>query len=395
LLALAACVRGGWHRRELVVGLVFASAFLFTTLGPIALVSQRYQFRDPLVLCAIPLAGMAAERGLQHARVRSVIAFLLVLQIAVLAMAAYPFVRRDWDSRRSATPWFRGATAAVPSADGLLSALERPGRVVYTPAVDRLVMNHSYLRAGLGVNALAYRGVPVVNGWFKGVSADPIWPNERLFYARIAPPPQLLTSRAALNVLGIRYLVAQRGETVAPDLRERPLAIPTAPELVLYENDDAWSGAVMFDAEGATVHAPPLADCPNDRLLCRDLSVVANLQPAAVAIVRAEGFIDVTFTRLDKPRTLVVAEMFRPGWTATTADQRLSTFAFFDSLLAVRVPAGATAVHFAYRSPLMYAATLGAWAAIIGSLFAAIRLSASRKWRLDRRGRITNEPGVA
>ena len=65
ILVIAACVRRGWNRSELVLGLAIGLAFLFTTLGPIPLVSQRYQFRDPVILCAILLAGMAAERGLQ------------------------------------------------------------------------------------------------------------------------------------------------------------------------------------------------------------------------------------------------------------------------------------------------------------------------------------------
>jgi hypothetical protein len=62
--------------------------------------------------------------------------------------------------------------------------------------------------------------------------------------------------------------------------------------------------------------------------------------------------------------------MFRPAWTARTADQPLSTFAFLNSLLAVRLPAGATSVHLAYRPGFMYAASLAAWVAIAGSLVA-------------------------
>jgi hypothetical protein len=149
-----------------------------------------------------------------------------------------------------------------------------------------------------------------------------------------------------------------------------------APELVLYENDDAWTGAILMDADAATVQVPVLADCPNDYLLCRDLSVVVNRKPAAAAIVRSEGAIDVTFDRLGTPRTLVIAEMFRPGWTASAADQPPSTFAFLDSLLAVHVPAGAASVHLAYRPRSMIAASVGALAAIAGSLLAVIWLSA-------------------
>jgi len=376
LLVVAACFRKGWNRRELVFGLAIGLAFLFTTLVPIPLATQRYQFRDPVILCAILLAGMAAERGLQAKYMRQLTAVLLLLQIVAVGLIAAPYARYAWDEARSPTPWFRAATAAVPSADNLVSTLARPGLVAFSPTVENEVMNRTYLPAGLGVNGLAYRGVHVLDGWFKGVSADPIWPDERLYYARVTPPQSFLQSAASLDLLGIRYVIAHRGETVASDLHERPLSIAAAPDLVLYENDDASTGAILVDGAADTVHAPRFADCPNDRLLCRDFSIVAGLQPAAVSIVRSEGALRVTFNRLEAPRPLVIAEMFRPDWTASAGDQHLSTFAFFDSLLAVRVPIGAASVHLAYRPRFMYVASLGALAAIAGSLLAMIRLSA-------------------
>ena len=329
-----------------------------------------------MILSAILLAGMAAERGLAQERyVRQFTAFLLMLQIVAVGLVAAPYARYAWGEARSPTSWFRAATAAVPSADSLVSTLGRPGLVAFSPRVEDEVMNRTYLPAGLGVNGLAYRGVHVLNGWFKGVSADPIWPDERLFYARVAPPQAFVQSGASLDLLGVRYVLAHRGETVAADLRERPLTIAAAPELVLYENDDAWTGAILVDGDVDAVRAPRLADCPNDHLLCRDFSGVASLRPTAVAIVRSEGAIDVTFDRLETPRTLVIAEMFRPDWTATIGDQHPSTFAFLDSLLAVRVPAGAASVHLTYRPRFMYAASLGALAAIVGSLLVVLRLS--------------------
>jgi len=372
LLALAACFRGGWNRRELVVGVAVGLALLFTTLGPIPLVSQRYQFRDLVILCAIPLAGMAAERGLQQRRVRKLMAVLMLLQIMVVALTASPFVLRAWEEGHSRTPWLGGATAAVPSADTLVSALAQPGLVALSPRVDSKVMNHTYLSAGLGVNGLAYRGVHVLNGWFKGVSTDPVWPDERLFYGRVAPPQLFFDSPAALDLLGVRYVLSERGESVARDLRARPLAIATAPELVLYENQDARTGAFLIEPDAADVQFPALPGCANDRLLCRDLSTVANLRFMPVAITRSDAAIDVTFDRRATPLTLVVAEMFRPAWTASIGDQRLPTFAFVDSLLAVRVPPGATSVHFAYRPLFLYAATFVAWTAILGSLITAV-----------------------
>jgi hypothetical protein len=370
LLVIAACLRRGWNRSELAMGLAIGVAYLFTTLGPITIVSQRYQFRDPVTLCAILLAGIAAERGLRQRHWRHLTGSLLLVQIVAVALIAAPYAGYAWQENRSVASWFDAATAATAPADTLVSALARPGLVAFSPRVEHDVMNRKYLPAGVGVNGLAYRGVHVLDGWFKGVSADPVWPDERLFYARIAPPAAFLESSASLDVLGVRYVLAERGESVAADLRERPLTLAPAPELVLYENENPGTGALLMDGIADTLHVPGLPDCPNDHLLCRDLSALAQRQPAAAAIVRSEGALDITFDRLDGPRTLVLGEMFRPAWTARTADQPLSTFAFLNSLLAVRLPAGATSVHLAYRPGFMYAASLAAWVAIAGSLVA-------------------------
>ena len=61
----------------------------------------------------------------------------------------------------------------------------------------------------------------------------------------------------------------------------------------------------------------------------------------------------------------------RPDWTASA----LVDLCVPDSLLAVRVPTGAAAVHLAYRPHFMYVASAGALAALAGSLLAVIRLS--------------------
>jgi len=151
LLAIAACVRGRWNRRELVFGFAIGLALLFTPI-PIPLASQRYQFRDPVVLCAILLAGTAAERGLQDTRFRHLTGSLLLLQIVAVALIAAPFASYAWEETRSGMPWFRGATAAVAPMDTLVSTLERPGVVAFSPRVESGVMNRAYLREGLGVN---------------------------------------------------------------------------------------------------------------------------------------------------------------------------------------------------------------------------------------------------
>jgi hypothetical protein len=133
------------------------------------------------------------------------------------------------------------------------------GRVIFSADVDHDVFEKGNLQEGLGMNALAFRGIPVVNGWFKGASTAPIWPDERMYYARISPPPSLIESDAALDALGVRYVVANDDEAVGSSLRRRgsvPKRIRGA--FVVYETNDAWPGAFLLDADSER----PRAACP-------------------------------------------------------------------------------------------------------------------------------------
>jgi hypothetical protein len=175
VLCLVACARGGWRRPELVVALALAMVVMFTAAVPAMGASERYFFRDPIVLCAILLAGMAAERGLRGgAWSRAPTAILLAAQLVVVTLAAVPFLAGTWQEGREGAPSFRGGVADHPIADALVASMFGGGRLLYSPQVDHEVRERALVASGLGVNALAYRGVPVVNGWFKGVSADAV-----------------------------------------------------------------------------------------------------------------------------------------------------------------------------------------------------------------------------
>jgi hypothetical protein len=389
LLCLIACVRGGWHRRELVLAVGISIVLLFSTMGPIALLSQRYQFRDPLTFCAIPLAGIAAERGLRAARTRAMTQLLLFLQMTAIVTAVDPFLSRAWNADARGTRWFRGATGETSMVDALLAAIRPSERLLYSPEVDRKVMLRTLLPSGLGVNALACRGIPVVNGWLKGISAGSVWPNERLYYARISTPRALVESDIALDVLGIRYVVAERTENVARDLRERAVLETPGSGLVLYENENAWPGAFLLDEGRDELDIPVLATCDNDRLLCRDFTAMAESPLAGgVTVVRGEGRIHVTFDPVNAPRTLAITEMFRPEWIASSGGVRLETAAFAGSLLTVRVPPSTSSVDLVYRPWRLLLATIAAWCAIIGSLVvlgpAALRRGVGRQSRTAR-----------
>jgi hypothetical protein len=386
ILCLVACVRLGWQRPDLVAALALAAFLMFTALVPLMGVSERYMFRDPIVLCAIPLAGMAAERALRRAWSRMPAAALLAAQLVVVVLAFMPFLSEALNEGRDGATAHRGAVANQPIADTIVAGMSNPGRLLYSPQVDYEVRERALLGSGLGVNALAYRGVPVVNGWFKGVSADPIWPDERRYYSRIRTPQPLVESAAALDVLGIRYVLAATGERVASDLRLHRRLPAGAIPLSLYENMDAWPGAFLLDEGAADLELPLLAGCENDRLLCRDFSsVAARRQPGRVDLVRKEGAIDVS---MSGPGTsaalLVVTEMFRPEWRASSGGIELSTSSFGGGLLAVHVPPGLGSVNLVYRPWPIIGATLLAWSVVIICLAipgaAAVRVYAQRHW---------------
>jgi hypothetical protein len=379
-LSLVGVLWLGKRHGTLALGVVIGALVLFTETPPITFVS-RYQFRDPLLLCAIPLAGLAADRLLRARRTRALAALALALQIGVVGAAIVPFVAQLWNDEGRPALQARGATGATPLADRLMALMPAPGRVAYTPQVEASVSERGLLRDGLGVNALAYRGVPVVNGSFKGISTDVLWPDDRLFYGRVRLPRQVVQSDDALDVLSVRYVVATPGEAVAAGLRERG-TVPTrsGATLLLYENPDAPSGALLVDGPAhRRAVLPVIPDCVNDRLLCRDLAVLARgRSPDRADVTRRAGDIDVAVPRAGTERLLVVAEMFRLGWAASSDGRSLPIVSVGPGLLGVALPAGATRVQLRYGDAPLAVASLLSWGAIAAAL---LGLVISGRWR--------------
>jgi hypothetical protein len=380
VLCLLGCLRFELTRRDLALAVVLCTVVLFSPLLPMTFVSARFLFRDPLVLCAIAMAGLAADRVLNLQRVPAAIVVLLWLQIGTVAASAWPFLEGTWQPEALQAAWFRGATGETSHVDTLVSLMPASGRLLYSPEVDHEVFEKALLREGLGVNALAYRGVRVVNAWLKAAAADSLSPSDRLFYGHIRTPPALITSDEGLDVLGIRYVLANRSELIAAGLRERG-SIPKArgSDLVLYENPDAWPEAVVVDDSAASVDLPLRTGCGHDRLLCRDLAPITQLRrPGAAETKHDRGRIEVRLTPSDDSRLLLVTEMFRPDWVASSKGRRLQTTALFGALIGVRVPPGTISVRLDYRPPAALTATIAAWSALLGGFIVLAVESRSR-----------------
>ena len=351
VLAIAGAVWFARTRMDLVSGAIISAVLLFTAWIPLPLVSQRYQFRDVVTFCAIPLAALAVNRLLQIQRVRPLAVTALVLQVVLVAGSAWPLIRRTLEPEWRRASEFSGAIGDAALADTLIGHMTRPGRVLYSPAVDHEVSERALVPDGLGINALAYRGVAVVNGLFKAVSSDSVWPDDRLFYGRVRTPRALVMSKATLDVLGIRYVIALRGEPVSPALRELVSTVAVrGKELVLYENREASAGAVLLAGTAPARALPVFEGCDNDRILCRDMTDLADHhQRGPLDVAREPNAIRVAWSPSETPGTLVVAEMFRPGWSATSGDRALTARPVYGGLIGVPLPGGTAEVRLVYR----------------------------------------------
>ena len=373
---LIGCVRFARRHVDLALVVATCTVLLFTALLPLSFVSARFHFRDPLILAAIPLAGLSLERLLSARRWRPVAVLVVITQLGVLFASAWPAMARTLtpDARRA--EWFRAATGATEPVEILLKLARPSGRMIFSPAVDDEVYELSHLQEGLGVNALAYRGLSVVNGWFKGVSAGTVWPDERWFYARVSAPQQLLESAAGLDVLGIRYVLANADETVAEDLRRRGV-IPKrdGTHFVLYENSNPWPDAFVLDSAAEQIPLVRLSGCANDRVLCTDLAPLAERRSTDGLLIRhRNGRIDVRLFPADEPRLLVISQMFRLDWVASADGSRLTTVPAFGGLIGVRVPPGISSVQLRYRPVMVMAAAALAWCTLIAGLAVLIVL---------------------
>jgi hypothetical protein len=376
VLCVIGCVWFARRHADLVLVAVTSLVLLFTPVLPLAIVSARYHFRDPLILAAIPLAGLTVERLLATCRWRRLAALALVTQLVIVCASAWPAMARTWTGDARRTEWFLSAVGATDPVERLLTLARPAGRLVFSPVVDNDIFEEARIQNGLGINALAYRGVPVVNGWFKGVSTASVWPDERWLYGRIRAPRQLLEAPTTLDVLGIRYVLARQEEPVAEDLVSRGV-VPThdGTELLLYENPDTWPDAFVLTADAEGIPAVRLPGCANDRLLCTDLSLLADQRLSGrLSIQHQNGRIDVQLPPADGPRLLVISQMFRSDWIASAGDRELPTTPAFGALIGVRVPPGITSVELRHRPTMLMLTTLLAWITLTAGLATVIAL---------------------
>ena len=204
-----------------------------------------------------------------------------------------------------------------------------------------------YNTLGFGMNQLPTQGVPMVSAVVNGITTDDLTPTYATLEGGVVAEDATVRSKAFLDVLGIRYVIALADETVANGVHEiRRLT----DDLRLYENTDAWPEAFFVESI-PTDRVPRLSTCPHDRFMCADFSrydLRRRMDP--LTIERVHDGLRLTFPAASTPRHLVVTQWYRPEWAVTEGRGRIIRAA--EQLIGVSVEPGQQAITVRYRPRL-------------------------------------------
>ena len=343
--------RSSDFRADLSFGFL-ATAISLTVPGLVSAktLSGIFLFRDPFIICGVLMAGLMLSH-LKRVLWPQAYWAIVMFQLGVVILTAWPFVHRNL-ALAEACPR-TGTLIMRPTAVSRVlteHTAKYGGRMYYSAGVDSLVRSGALLKDGLSRNSMAYRGVMVVNGDFKGISVDTLFPSKLVPYGSVSGQITVSRNGNLLDMLGIRHVVALVGEPVAADLLAvRRLPTATNATLVLYRNVDAWPGAAFLE-QTEPRQLPRLSSCEHDRFLCADPSRIHSAQTdMQVTVRRSHGRINVTFPDEPTTRTLSVAEMYRVGWVAQSRTRVLKVSPAMEQLIGVEVPPGTREVTLSYR----------------------------------------------
>jgi hypothetical protein len=377
VLALGALVGrnvGGRPRWGLGAAFVVSLAVLFVpSLAGGNTGSGVYAFRDPVALFGLVLGCLTLD-AIAGRRPRIALA-IGVAQVALLVAGAAPFVyyaSRSADDRRAVGP--------MPVMRTLGNwAAQLPGRWYVAPVLDERIGQGHFFDDGLWRDTWLYRGLPVVNGRFKGTSTDALYPSGSLPIGRIEGHEATVGHEPGLDVLGVGVVLATGDEPVAASLEEVARVAVTGAEVRVLRNPGAWPGAAFVDPAVLARPLPDLDNCGQPGLLCHDFSgIVGAAHDTRVTLTRRHGTLTAAFAPGDEPRRLLVSEMYRRGWQAHAGGRLLPLAPAWAGLIAVDVPPGVRDVTLRYRPAPIVALT---WTSglLLGGLAAGLAFTAKRR----------------
>jgi hypothetical protein len=362
LAALGSVVRrrqGDPHLRACAV--TFLAALVLSLIPPhlfslYTAASGSWLFRDPMFFFALLAGGHVLQHGLDHPRtgVRRLAAALLVVQVCQQAATIWPGALYYYDRRDSAM-FYRQLDEPVD----LVRALERHagtfGRRLYLSPQVQVLTRGALARYGVRVGTdLTLRGFNPINGWFKVVSMDRLYPSIYFMHGYIRGERDVVENRSLLDVLGVGLVLTTEGEGPVPDglsvLERIPVDTSSGPHvLLLLGNPDSWPQAALLSTDARSLGLPQRAGCPNDRALCRDFTRLAESRVAPVSSVTgSNGRYSVRVPPADAERVLFLSTTYRPEWRAVSSGSELRVDPVAEAFLGITVPAGVREVDLAF-----------------------------------------------
>jgi hypothetical protein len=357
-LALVLRVTKERDRHVRACGITFAvSAALSTVdvnsdrLGPLGIVSAVWLFRDPLVFFALLAGGVALQRALDtfRPRWRTIVWCCVVAQVVQQGFAVRPAF---WHIAQSAgsLQFYRHQFHPAGIGAVITQRAASYGSRLYVSAEILGRLRKLLSEEGVHfVTDLALLGVNPINGNFKGVSMDRLYPSRALMYGVIGGQQDVIENDTLLDVLGVNLIMMAAGDGPVPATlrltdRLRPgggsFAGP-AHDILLLANEDAWPKAVLLDGSAQTAPLPFRPGCPNRGALCRDYTALAAARLAdPVQLSVGTGRYTARFAPSDRERLLFLSVLNRPEWEITARAGTLRSAPIADAFIGVLVPAG-------------------------------------------------------
>jgi hypothetical protein len=361
-LALVLKVTRESDRHVRACGITFAVSATLTIantdmLGPLRVVSAVRQFRDPMVFFALLAGGIALQRALDsfRPRWRTIVWCCVVAQVVQQGIA----VRTGfWNITHPGARWqfYRHQFHPVGIGAVITQRAASYGSRLYVSEEILERLRGRLSGEGLHfITDLALLGVNPINGNFKGVSMDPLYPSPALMKGVISGQRDVIANDALLDVLGVNLIMMAAGEGPIPStlrltdhLRPHGDVAYAGPahDILLLANEDAWPKAVLLDSAAQTVPLPFRGGCPNRGALCRDYGALAAARlPEPVQLSVAGGRYTARLAPSDRERLLFLSVLDRPEWQVTARAGPLRIVPIADAFVGVLVPAGVDEVE--------------------------------------------------
>jgi len=349
----------------------------------------QWLFRDPITFFAILLAGTTLDWLFRAGPLACAVGvaligaqfFQMMVALSPSAVIAACTVPRAFCDHQSVS--VLGAALRKVDFETLLGAtkltndMNRLGvtsqdRIYVSSGANRWVRSTRSKEnpSEIFANILALKGFRQLQGSFKGISTDALYPDSQMARGRIRAQEDVLRNPDLVSVLAVDYVLAAPDETMPGYLQQVGNEVIGGSRLRLYSNPSAWGVATFVNPELIAQKLPRRESCEHDRLLCADFQSVREAR-LSDPIKSAALVSDITleFEPKETKRTAFVSVQFRPGWQGISdRGDKMKISPLAEQFIGVEVPAGTTRIRLYYRPMQRVVMLIAALAAIFLSL---------------------------